>query len=201
LILVIKLLITFVNLSIIKFVRMKLLKYIFITSILLVALQGVSQEQKSYSSFFDKLQWGGNLGLSFGTRTYIQVAPVLYYEVVDDLILGAGIDYTYFKDKGYHNYYIEGHSWSPRIFARYFLLDDFFIHAEYQQYYYKNNYSNQAYTSDWMWSEPGYFAGGGYRQWMGQNSYMFVMLLFDLQETELNFGINPRIQMGFAAGF
>ena len=83
---------------------MKLLKYILISSILFLSLQGVSQEQESYSSFFDKLQWGGNLGLSFGTRTYVQVAPVIYYEVVEDLVLGAGLDYTYFKDKGYYNY-------------------------------------------------------------------------------------------------
>lgn len=177
---------------------MKLLKTIFIALLISTIPFSVSAQKSDYKpSFTDKLQWGGNLGMSFGSYTYIQVAPVLFYEIYDDLILGAGLDFTYYKDNFYH---VEGSIWSPRIFARYFILDNIFVHAEYIQSYYKDNYSPFP-DKQWMWSEPGYYAGGGYRQWMGTNSYMFVMLLFDLQSDQMDFGNNPRMEIGFAAGF
>jgi len=180
---------------------MNFLRYILLFVVLNTSLFGIAQNQAkpSFGSFMDKLQWGGNLGMSFSAYTYIQIAPVVYYEVVDNLVLGVGLDFTYYNDKRNPNYHTEGSIWSPRIFARYFILDNIFVHAEYQQYYYKDKYSQV--PNDWIWSEPSYYAGAGYRQWIGQNSYMFAMLLFDLQGSDINFGINPRVQMGFAAGF
>jgi len=181
--------------------RLNLFKILIIIVTILLSFNGMSQEKEkaSFAKFTDKLQWGGNLGMSFGAYTYIQVAPVLFYSVTDDFIVGSGLDFTYYNDKSNPHFVNEGSIWSPRIFARYFIINDLFVHAEYQQYYYKDNYS--LVPNDWVWSEPEYYAGGGYRQWMGQNSYMFIMLLFNLQSDEFNFGINPRLQMGFAAGF
>ncbi len=176
-----------------KFIRNTILIVIISFSSIIVN----AQSSNDYSpSFMDKLQWGGNVGLSFGSYTYIEVAPVLFYEVMPDFVLGAGLDFTYYNDNIYH---VEGSIWSPRVFARYFIVNDIFVHAEYVQSYYKDNYN--PYNQDWIWSEPGYYAGGGYRQWMGVNSYMFMMLLFNLQSDQLSFGTNPRIQIGFAAGF
>ncbi len=178
---------------------MKIYKNILVFIIVLFSLSVYSQNNTSYASFTDRLSWGGNLGASFGSYTYIQLAPVLYYSVTDDFVIGAGLDFTYYKDNRNPSFSTEGSVWSPRLFARYFIMEDIFVHAEYQQYYYIDHYS--PIHNDWVWSEPSYYAGGGYRQWIGQNSYMFFMLLFDLQSSEMNFGTNPRIQMGFAAGF
>ncbi len=153
--------------------------------------------QTKFQDIKSKMSWGGNMGMSFGNSTYILLAPVLYYNVNEEFVLGGGLEFTYYKTT--FSYTEEGSIWSPRLFARYFILDDFFAHVEYQQYYSPiYDFSN---NKVWSWSQPYYFAGGGYRQWMGQNSYMFIMLLFDLRSEQINFGVNPKIQMGFSVGF
>jgi hypothetical protein len=154
---------------------------------------------QDFNKFTDKLYWGGNFGLSFGTYTYIQIAPVVSYAVNDNFYVGTGMDYTYFKDSrnSFLNTY-EGSIWAPKVFARYF-VGDFFGHVEFQQIYYKNVYN--IVNPNEMVSESHYYAGGGYRSWVGNNSFMFVMLLFDLERSDFYFGDNPLIQIGFSSGF
>ncbi len=178
---------------------MKIIKFLFLSFFLFLSVTLSAQKEKG-GSFMDDVYWGGDFGLSFGSYTYIRIAPVLYYEVFEDMYIGAGVEYTYYKDIRNPMYTVEGSVWSPRILSRYFVFDDVFIHAEYQRIYYKDRYS-RVNPDGWVF-EDGLYAGGGYRQWMGNsNSYMFIMLLFDLRESDINFGINPRIQMGFAASF
>lgn len=173
----------------------KITKVVLFVFVLFFSTNMYSQD---YNKFTDKLYWGGNFGLSFGTYTYIQIAPIVSYAVTDDFYVGLGLDYTYFKDSRYTNYVYEGSMWSPRVFARYF-LGDFFGHVEFRQTYYKNVY-NSLNPNEFL-SESHYYAGGGYRSWVGDNSFMFVMLLFDLQRSDFNFGDNPLIQIGFSSGF
>lgn len=174
----------------------KITKFLFFVFVLFFSANIYSQD---FNKFTDKLYWGGNFGLSFGTYTYIQLAPIVSYAVTDDFYVGAGIDYTYFKDSRnpYYGTY-EGSIWAPKVFARYF-LGDFFAHVEFQQIYYKNVY-NSLNPSEYI-SESHYYAGGGYRSWVGDNSFMFVMLLFDIERSDFNFGDNPIIQIGFSSGF
>ena len=47
-------------------------------------------QQSSRSNFWDRTRFGGNLGLSFGTFTYINVSPRMYYLATEKLWLGAG---------------------------------------------------------------------------------------------------------------
>ena len=177
---------------------MKIIRFLFLSISLLSSVM-LSAQRDDGGSFTDDLYWGGDFGMSFGSYTYIRIAPVLYYEAFDDMFIGAGLDYTYYKDVRNPIYTVEGSIWSPRIFSRYFVFEDIFVHAEYQRIYYKDKYS-RINPNGWVY-EDGIYAGGGYRQWMGNNSYMFIMLLFDLRNSDINFGINPRIQFGFAAGF
>jgi len=156
-------------------------------------------KSQDFNKFKDNLYWGGNFGLSFGSYTYIQIAPVLSYAVTEDFHVGLGVDYTYFKDsRNIYTTSYEGSIWSPKVFARYF-LGDFFGHVEFQQTYYKNVY-NSLNPNEYI-SQSNYYAGGGYRSWVGLNSFVFVMLLFDLQSSDFYLGDNPFIQIGFASGF
>jgi hypothetical protein len=178
-----------------------MIKKIYTLIILAISISiGLQSNAQDFNTFKDKLYWGGNFGLSFGSYTNIQIAPVIHYAYTDELIVGLGLDYTYFKDTRDPFFSFEGSIWGPRIFGRYFVLDDFFIHAEFQQIIFKDQYSNSLLKDTWI-SESKFYAGGGYRSWIGTNSYMFIMLLFDLQDSEIFFGTNPFIQVGFAAGF
>ncbi len=175
-------------------------KYIFrLFLVLFLGTIAFSAKAQDFNTFTDKLYWGGNFGISFGTYTYIQVAPVVSYAVTDKFIVGLGLDYTYFKDNRNPLYSYEGSTWSPRLFARYFVLDDLFLHGEYLQVFYKDVYNT--FNPD-MWATYRLiYAGGGYRSWIGPNSYTFIMLLFNVESSDFDFGINPLIQIGFAAGF
>ncbi len=160
-------------------------------------MQSISAQD--FNTFRDRINIGGGFGLSFGSYTYIQVSPVISYAVSSNFYLGLGLDYTYYKDSRYsYSYVYEGSIWAPKIFARYF-IGDFFAQAEIQKYYYKNVY-NSLNPSE-MISETHYYAGGGYRSWVGANSFMYVMVLFDLQRSDFAFGNNPQVQIGFSHGF
>jgi hypothetical protein len=55
--------------------------------------------------------------------------------------------------------------------------------------------------SEWTFDDY-FYGGGGYRSWVGSNSYMSFELLFNLSELDqLEFGINPFIRIGFGIGF
>ena len=52
------------------------------------------------SSFFDRLYFGGNFGLQFGSFTHIEASPVVGYMVNQDLSFGTGAIYQYFRIRG-----------------------------------------------------------------------------------------------------
>jgi len=165
----------------------------------LVLLLSIAAKAQDFNKFTDKLAFGGDMGMSFGTYMYINVSPIVYYSVSEEFVLGLGVDYTYFKDNSYPGFTYESSIWSPRFMARYFLGENLFVHAEIQQMFYKDVYGTTLNPNAWI-SKTRYYAGGGYRTWFGPNSYSFIMLLFDLQSSEFYFGINPQIQMGIAVG-
>ena len=57
-----------------------------------------TSNQKKKSDFVDRLRVGGNLSLGFGTYTYINVSPRVHYLVKDNLGVGTGFSYYYWKD-------------------------------------------------------------------------------------------------------
>ncbi|NVK27832.1 MAG: hypothetical protein HWE14_07295 [Flavobacteriia bacterium] len=51
----------------------------------------------SQRSFGQRLLYGGSLQLSFGSVTYVELAPRVGYLVTNDLIAGVGINYIYVR--------------------------------------------------------------------------------------------------------
>lgn len=63
--------------------------------------QEVNQE-KQKSVFWEKVQFGGGLGLGFGTGyTDVSVAPTAIYNFNEYFALGTGLQYSYFRQKGF----------------------------------------------------------------------------------------------------
>ncbi len=59
-----------------------------------ISLQG--QQSAGGGDFFDRVRFGGGLGLAFGNRSaQVSVAPSAIYLVNDLLAFGAGANYTY----------------------------------------------------------------------------------------------------------
>src|SRR4030043_1944221 len=66
----------------------------------------------------DRLFFGGNFGLMFGTITNIEISPLVGYYITPKLAAGTGIRFEYFREKGYYEPY---HTiiWGGNIFSRY----------------------------------------------------------------------------------
>lgn len=149
------------------------------------------------SSGQSKYYIGGGIGLSFGSATYIYMAPELTYAITENLHAGFGVSYEYQSIRNYiptRNISIYG----GKVFARYYVLDDFFAHVEYERLYYRDNFINP--EPQPLIGMDGMYAGVGYRQWTGGNSFFSIALLFNVMDDQIIFGINPFLRFGFSIG-
>ena len=141
---------------------------------------------------------GGSLGLSVGSVISISIMPEVAYAITEDLFVGGGVRYSYYKDNRYTPAY-QSTIWGGKLFVRYYVFQDIFLHVEAERLYFLDpNYINPT-GEQWIYRDY-YYGGGGYRQWIGGNSYMTIELLFDLTNNDYSFGSNPMIRMGFGIG-
>ena len=158
-----------------------------------------SAKAQTYNGMGSRWYGGGTFGLSFGSVTSISIMPEVAYAVTDDLLIGGGLRYSYYRDTYYTPAY-ESTIWGGKLFARYYLFSNFFAHIEAERLYFEDPYYSSPTGDQWIYRD--YFYGGfGYRQWMGSNSYMSFALLFDLTSSDYTFGSNPFFRIGFGVGF
>jgi len=151
--------------------------------------------------------------LSFGSSTYIDVAPMLGYHLTDRLVLGAGPHYIFQSWKsvpGIPGY--QTHVFGLKGFARFALItgaeqflpidlfSDLFVHMEYEGM----SLENGAYRS--MGDEPRYLShvilvGGGFNQRVGPRSSVSFMVLWNLNESYASPYTNPVFRVGFNTFF
>jgi len=106
--------------------------FIFILSFIFVFLNSDANAQKGTES---KFYFGGNLGLMFGTYTIIDISPLLGYKVTEKFHVGTGLTYTYYKytedgPPGTPSNTFSTSIYGGRLFTRYFLADNIFVHVE-----------------------------------------------------------------------
>src|SRR5688572_29931569 len=78
---------------------------------------------------------GGSASLSFGDYTFIQVAPILGYQLTERFAFGTGLSYIYIK-----NPFEEGSILGGKFFAQAMVYNGFFAHGEYELLDFKNNF-------------------------------------------------------------
>lgn len=82
------------------------------------------QKQKEESRFIDKVVFGGDFGLSFGSSTYIKIAPIVGYKITPRFTAGVGPIYIYERYK-YNNYIggtLETSTYGGKVFASFVVL-------------------------------------------------------------------------------
>lgn len=105
------------------------MKKIIIICILLSSLSIFSQD----SSFFKKLRFGGEFGLSFGSNSKsITALPTVVYDFDEEFSLGLGAGYTYSKRNDF-----ESNVLSHNIIALYRPIKTIEFSADLQQLYVK----------------------------------------------------------------
>ena len=106
----------------------------------------------------DRMFFGGNLGLQFGTLTFIDVSPLVGVMVTPKLSTGVGLTYQYYDDNRFQG--ANGSSYGGRLFGRYNILPNIFTHVEYENINWET-YSVVAEDFRRVWSDA-LFVGGGY---------------------------------------
>lgn len=157
-----------------------------------------SKNPANTSHFTDRLFTGGDIGMQFGSQTYVQIAPLLGYRATPDFSLGITAKYIYYNiNDNYSNYHYETNTYGGGLFMRYNVMEAVFLHAEYEAL------SLEVPVSPYEMNRrivSGLFLGGGYRQFFGSYSSMNIMILFDVIEDQYSPYQNPILRIGFDFG-
>ena len=170
---------------------------------------------KPKSDWKSKIFFGGGLGASFGSNnTYLEISPLVGYRVTERFSAGLGLSYIYLKQKlnvdvysnggqylGTNTVNLETNNYGGRVFGRYFVTDDIFLHSEFEVL---NSEVIDDVEIDRIITTreniPALFLGGGYAQRMGGNSALFIMALWDIIEDKNTPYDNPIIRIGINVG-
>ncbi len=189
-----------------------MIKQVFFTIFFCYCVIGYSQEGDSYvygdnssssnsgekqeESGFDwsRVTIGGGLGMSFGDVTAIDVSPNFGYYLTDQILAGVGVNYTYYAEKR-NNFSTS--IYGGRIFGEYLVPGmPLLAHVETEMI-------NLEWTATERKNILNVYVGGGLRQEMGGTSYVYVLGLWNLNETadsQLIQQPNPVIRIGIAIG-
>ncbi len=155
------------------------------------------EEKRVPTTFEDRLFFGGNFGLSFGTFTFVEVSPLLGYRVTDKFNVGVGAIYNLFRDNRYSGNSIS--IYGPRVLARYFIFDQLYALGEYQMLF--RDYYDGFRTIKIQ--VPALPLGLGYRQFVGDRAAFDLQLMYDLMY-DPNYSVNNSpimIRTGFNFNF
>lgn len=152
----------------------------------------------------ERMFYGGNFGLQFGTITNIQIAPIVGVWVLPRVAIAAGPEFTYYKDR-----YYQTNIYGGKVYAEYLLLKDLnnilpvgihtgiFLHLEdeflnLESALWKNSpdLKGRFYLNTVL-------AGGGISQQIGARSSMNFTLLWTLTPSVYSIYSNPEIRVSF----
>lgn len=154
-------------------------------------------KQKSRSKVKDKIFFGGNLGASFGSITFIDVSPLVGYKINDKFSVAIGSIYNYYS-YSYAGYRYQLSMYGGRCFARYFLTENIFAQAGWDKINRDNPYSNYPGARVWV---DNLLIGGGVKYPISDRLYCTAIGLWNLNQNDLSPYRNPIFQVGFIGGF
>jgi hypothetical protein len=140
-------------------------KPIFVIMILFFSSYVTAQQNytiNNNANFWDKVQFGGGLGLGFGSGyTNISVMPSAIYNINEVVAMGVGLQFGYLYQKNYYESFVYGGSFITLVNP----IPQLQLSAELEQVRvdtdYEENYYHPGY-SDAYWNTALYL-GAGYR--------------------------------------
>jgi len=151
-----------------------------IFSLCLVFSISLNAQTEFGDTFKSRLFFGGNFGLNLGTITLIEVSPLAGFNLTERLSAGVGMTYIYYSDNRYIPP-IRQNIFGARVFSRFLVFDQLFVHAEFEGMNLSVlgfNPANGLFESYRTW-QSAIPIGLGYRSQVGANSYFTMMLLYD----------------------
>ena len=161
-------------------------------------------EDKDDRTLGERLWFGGNIGLSFGTITAVQLDPMVGYKVdkAGRFMLGTGGSYWYFSDNRFAPAWtFTGYGY--RLFSRYRFIEQAFAHVEFLHMNVdgaRNELFGPVDQRIWV---PHMLVGGGYIQRVGDRTGIFIQVLFDVWQdpNSVYWGQGPIFSVGGGFGF
>jgi hypothetical protein len=157
--------------------------------------------------FSQRLVFGGEIGLSFGTITYIKLDPMVGYRVTDRLVMGLGPIYIY---ENYKNYNLETSTYGGKALASFTVFKgsqgggvlgfgDIMLHVENEVINVEPLYYNQyvSYFGDRVWIDN-LLVGGGLGQSLGGRFMISIYILWDVTQNQYSPYSNPILKFGFS---
>jgi hypothetical protein len=186
-------------------INMKIQKSM-LTILLLLSMLSVISGQKSREEpppLRERLFFGGNIGLQFGSVTDIMVSPVAGIWLLPRLAVAVGPNYRFYKDwigstniygvKGYMEFVVikDINSFIPIGSGTgiFFHVEDEMLSLESSVW--KDPYSSGRFTINTL------LAGGGLSQQIGRRSSMNIMVLWALNDSGYGVYGNPEIRISF----
>lgn len=190
----------------ITLIKSNIFRLIFTFLILLFSFSVISgqRSREEPPPFRERLFFGGNFGLQFGTITDIQVSPVIGLWLLPRLAVAVGPDYRFYK---YHSektniYGVKGYmefvvirdiskvipmGSNTGIFLH---LEDELLSLESSFWKYPPVYTDRFYVNSVL-------AGAGISQQIGRRASMNFMVLWALNDPGYEIYSNPEIRVSF----
>jgi hypothetical protein len=145
--------------------------------------------------FKERLYFGGNFGMQFGTVTLVEVSPLAGVMITPKFSSGLGLTYQYFNDIRFAGG--RSSSYGGRVFSRYNVLPNIFLYSEFE----KLNFNNYNFLTDEfgrIWSNA-LFVGGGYFAPFGSRGGANFTFLYNVLHDNLRSPYNEPyvIRVGF----
>jgi hypothetical protein len=183
----------------------------FIACLIVIFTTSAYSQSDNRVPFSERIIFGGGLGLQFGTLTFIDISPVIGYKLTPKLEAGIGLTYKYYRYKDFYydqtsnqRFDLKSHMFGGSLYSRYHILENIFTHVEFERLRYNfddiYNVGGQIIRNPTHVYINSLFVGGGLRQRISQNSYFFILALWNLTEQEYTPYNNPVLRMGVLLG-
>lgn len=152
----------------------------------------------------ERIFFGGSFGLQLGTITNIEISPIIGLWVLPRVALGAGPEYTYYKDP-----YNKTNIYGGKIYSELVLIQDInnivpigthlgiFLHGEYETLSLESAVWDPANISE-RFLVNSFLAGGGISQQIGRRSSINFIVLWVLNSSGYDYYSNPEIRISFS---
>lgn len=152
--------------------------------------------QEDSVGFFSKerIIFGGNFSISFGSNTFFDIEPAIGYKITKSTKIGVGPIYSYLYVREYKE---SVHTYGCKAFTMQSFFNYFLLYTEYQAI----NLDAETFQVTTHYPEGRYwynglFLGGGIQQHFFHNGIVYILCLWDVLYTVNSPYYNPVIKAG-----
>ena len=176
----------------------------FVTLIFLFSMLSGQESNQEAPALKDRLFYGGNCSLQFGTITNIEISPIIGLWILPKLAVAVGPSYHYYKDN-----YTKTDIYGGRSYLQFVVFQDldkfiplgihtsFYLHLEDEMLSLDSRYWDNPSATTKRFMVNTVLAGVGISQQIGARSSVNLMVLWTLNDSGYQIYSNPEIRIGF----